>query len=652
MVFDLVSTTAAASTRSPTSTQFTTKIPVTTATSQLPVTTATTQIPITTATTKIPITTVTTQIPITSVTTQIPRTTTTTTTQLPVTTATTQVPVTTATTYMPVTTATTQIPVTTAATYMPVTTATTQIPVTTSTTQIPVTTTTTQLPVTTATTHMPVTTATTQIPVTTGTTQIPVTTATTQLPVTTATTQMPVTTATTQIPVTTATTKILVTIGSTTIVEYTTKTSVTLFKTAILPTIMSFATITTEMPITTITASVPISTPIPVSKDSRSVIEPMAITTKEFNTIKPTLTTAVTIISTVSTVSPPISSVAVTKLIKAITGSTDEAMIPDEVTFDKVSVAGTPNITLTTVKSTATVKNIEFTARETLRVNFYDSTSVKPEKILPAQNATQKSNKDQTGYSTDIIIVGSPEKIAGSHVTSIANILLPSDAASSTSDVQYNSTKQTNSLHSIAAAVPPMKTKACCCICYNYQQDVTTVCHKDDIDSAAKCAAMSTVLPTQQSVKTGVPKAALNTSATEINEPTISFRNVNNIISNVPTKLPLFSTRQLPSYQINYSSDEKLFKKLKHAHMWERFSYGFTASDIIIDCQFNGVSCSASNFRQFYNSLYGNCFSFNSNWNNTRSLLNSTLAGRLYGKYYNIISANCCLVNVCMCVCM
>jgi len=52
------------------------------------------------------------------------------------------------------------------------------------------------------------------------------------------------------------------------------------------------------------------------------------------------------------------------------------------------------------------------------------------------------------------------------------------------------------------------------------------------------------------------------------------------------------------------------------SYLWQVI--GHQLSDLIIECEYGGYDCdpsSPSDFSQFYNNLYGNCYTFNSGWN-------------------------------------
>jgi hypothetical protein len=78
---------------------------------------------------------------------------------------------------------------------------------------------------------------------------------------------------------------------------------------------------------------------------------------------------------------------------------------------------------------------------------------------------------------------------------------------------------------------------------------------------------------------------------------------------------------------------------LKDVSVAEKASLGFQASDVILDCQFAGVTCTLRDFTHFYDATLGNCYSFNShsNTNTTTTtdtdahLYTTTLTGRQYG---------------------
>ncbi|XP_077988552.1 epithelial sodium channel subunit alpha-like [Glandiceps talaboti] len=57
---------------------------------------------------------------------------------------------------------------------------------------------------------------------------------------------------------------------------------------------------------------------------------------------------------------------------------------------------------------------------------------------------------------------------------------------------------------------------------------------------------------------------------------------------------------------------------------------GHQLKDLLVNCQWNGVKCSPSNFTSFLSSMYGNCFTFNSGRNNSK-ISSTNYAGPHYG---------------------
>ena len=63
---------------------------------------------------------------------------------------------------------------------------------------------------------------------------------------------------------------------------------------------------------------------------------------------------------------------------------------------------------------------------------------------------------------------------------------------------------------------------------------------------------------------------------------------------------------------------------------------GNKASDIF-SCEYDGYRCDAqADFLQFSNTILGNCFTFNSNWQHNRSVRTTTRTGRRYGLHVSI----------------
>lgn len=61
-----------------------------------------------------------------------------------------------------------------------------------------------------------------------------------------------------------------------------------------------------------------------------------------------------------------------------------------------------------------------------------------------------------------------------------------------------------------------------------------------------------------------------------------------------------------------------------------RSNLGFDlASDMLMSCEYNGVSCTAQNFTKFWSNLYGNCYTFNDGLN--QPILQTNKVGPSFG---------------------
>ena len=105
--------------------------------------------------------------------------------------------------------------------------------------------------------------------------------------------------------------------------------------------------------------------------------------------------------------------------------------------------------------------------------------------------------------------------------------------------------------------------------------------------------------------------------------PKITFCNKNLFTTKYAADLANDSSYEDLVYMVNFKLNET--EKLKLAKNFE---------DILLDCSFNSVKCSASDFAHEYDPNLGNCYSFNSGFNSTGhrvSLKDSIRAGSSYG---------------------
>jgi hypothetical protein len=71
----------------------------------------------------------------------------------------------------------------------------------------------------------------------------------------------------------------------------------------------------------------------------------------------------------------------------------------------------------------------------------------------------------------------------------------------------------------------------------------------------------------------------------------------------------------------------------------ERQKLGHSLQDVLVNCQYNGETCSANDFVWKWDPLYGNCYSFNSGYNMSGAKVNykeSTLTGTVFGLQLNV----------------
>ena len=65
----------------------------------------------------------------------------------------------------------------------------------------------------------------------------------------------------------------------------------------------------------------------------------------------------------------------------------------------------------------------------------------------------------------------------------------------------------------------------------------------------------------------------------------------------------------------------------------EKSGIGYPLSEMVLYCSFNGINCDmGSDFWRFYDSTYGNCYTFNSGKVSNGSLKYATSTGHLNGE--------------------
>ena len=63
----------------------------------------------------------------------------------------------------------------------------------------------------------------------------------------------------------------------------------------------------------------------------------------------------------------------------------------------------------------------------------------------------------------------------------------------------------------------------------------------------------------------------------------------------------------------------------------EHFWYGYDlGNDMLVSCEYNQASCDATNFMNYWDNIYGNCYTFNSA-NSSSLSLKSSITGNKYG---------------------
>ena len=178
----------------------------------------------------------------------------------------------------------------------------------------------------------------------------------------------------------------------------------------------------------------------------------------------------------------------------------------------------------------------------------------------------------------------------------------------------------------------PLLNRLCCCKCCNVNDMSSCItCQANDVNSAKKCA-----VPIKASTL-GALTSSVNTPKTSVNKTTIKMsidKNVTKTSVNETITVPPFIS-QYPNQSFYKSNNKEIDLNpdyLTKLIMEDKILLGFSLSDILVDCQYSGVSCSILNdFRTFYNPTMGNCYSFNSGWNTSKSLYTTTITGKIHG---------------------
>ena len=123
------------------------------------------------------------------------------------------------------------------------------------------------------------------------------------------------------------------------------------------------------------------------------------------------------------------------------------------------------------------------------------------------------------------------------------------------------------------------------------------------------------------------------------NFPAVTFCNLNRLNK---ISAESFINDSLNNSNLNYSnyideyhsylydlSDYLRLKALNNPSKEFRRSIGFELKNMLLQCNFNWIPCDADNFTYFYDTNYGNCFTFNA--------MNDSNQGRLPGPNYGIL---------------
>ena len=163
----------------------------------------------------------------------------------------------------------------------------------------------------------------------------------------------------------------------------------------------------------------------------------------------------------------------------------------------------------------------------------------------------------------------------------------------------------------------PQKLRlACCCqCCDDLTASYCTSCFADDVTAAMHCAI-------------GKFTSQLTEANTQINDTSLV---------DASDKIELFEIdvndfQEVIDYKTSLFDFTSEYNQLSNSN---KISVGFTASDLIVDCQYAGISCSAENdFVPFLDPTLGNCYSFNSGWNVSQHLRSTAIMGRQFGSHY------------------
>ena len=113
-------------------------------------------------------------------------------------------------------------------------------------------------------------------------------------------------------------------------------------------------------------------------------------------------------------------------------------------------------------------------------------------------------------------------------------------------------------------------------------------------------------------------------------------------IYETPTLFPKVTICNLNMYQTEYAYDFLQYTEYQDPSFLsieERKKFGHDLNDILIECSFNGYTCSSSDFTWSLDLRYGNCWTFNSGFNQNGSQVNlkeSIISGPSYGLYLQL----------------
>ncbi|KAI0217761.1 Amiloride-sensitive sodium channel subunit beta [Lamellibrachia satsuma] len=112
--------------------------------------------------------------------------------------------------------------------------------------------------------------------------------------------------------------------------------------------------------------------------------------------------------------------------------------------------------------------------------------------------------------------------------------------------------------------------------------------------------------------------AGETTTATKTTTPVIS------VLDNTlyPKRLPL--TKE-------FVKTNRILEVVADLPISSKQTMGYSAHELILDCEFAGSKCDKSDFASFYDTQHGNCYIFNSAWNKTQPPRVQQRAGTSYG---------------------